>query len=220
MADGARGSEIAAVVIFLLVISLIAVALRCYTMGWILKKMFVEDYLAMVTMALYCAYSAFGLLGVQHGLGSHVADVARDDRIQARFWQFVCQAVYIVESTLTKYVVGLFLLRICVHQRWQCVTIWCMLGAATVFNVFLFFLAIFQCHPVAWYWYRYDPEPPFQGDCNAVQFATIPSYIAAFLNCLVDWTLGVILPASIVWKTQMETRVKVSVVAVLALGSM
>ena len=50
MAAENRGPELAAVIIFLMVFSTVTVGLRCYTMGFILKRFFAEDWLSVVTL--------------------------------------------------------------------------------------------------------------------------------------------------------------------------
>jgi len=50
MAAENRGPELAAVIIFLMVFSLVTVGLRCYTMGVVLKRFFAEDWLSVVTL--------------------------------------------------------------------------------------------------------------------------------------------------------------------------
>lgn len=44
-----RGTEMAIVSIVVTVISVVAVALRCYTMSAILKRFLIEDWLAVIT---------------------------------------------------------------------------------------------------------------------------------------------------------------------------
>jgi len=44
-----RGPELATIVITLLIFTFITVALRCYTMGVLMKRLFAEDYLAIIT---------------------------------------------------------------------------------------------------------------------------------------------------------------------------
>jgi hypothetical protein len=133
-------------------------------------------------------------------------------------WRWIATLLYIAIASLVKLVVGFFLLRICSHQRWQRVTIWVLMSAVSVFNIIYIFIAIFACRPVEYTWTRYDPTP-HQGSCNSTLFATIPTYVAAFLNVLADWILP-LLPATLVWKAKMERRKKISVCAVLALGSL
>jgi cytochrome bd-type quinol oxidase subunit 1 len=45
-----RGAELAGVIIFHLVFVVITIGLRCYSMGYILKRFFAEDWLAVVTL--------------------------------------------------------------------------------------------------------------------------------------------------------------------------
>lgn len=133
-------------------------------------------------------------------------------------WRWIGSLLYIAISTLSKYVVGLFLLRICSHRRWQRITIWTMLGLVTVFNVLYIFFDVFSCHPVAYEWTRYTDPPPATGFCNSTSMATVTTYVSAFFNVVVDWTLA-ILPSYLVWQAKMEFRKKISVSFVLALGS-
>lgn len=157
---------------------------------------------------------------MSHGVGKHVVDVSAPDRVRAVMWRWMASLFYIAISSLVKLVIGLFLLRIiAVHRRWQRVVLWVLMGAVTVFNIFYLFIAIFACRPVSYQWTRYDIEGVHEGECNSTLFATVPTYVGAFLNVLADWVLPV-LPAMLVRKTQMDTRRKVSVCAVISLGSM
>lgn len=45
-----RGPELAGVIIFFLAFTFITVGLRCYTMGHMMKRFYVEDWLAVVTL--------------------------------------------------------------------------------------------------------------------------------------------------------------------------
>ncbi|CAK7200915.1 hypothetical protein SEUCBS139899_003615 [Sporothrix eucalyptigena] len=217
MADGSRGPQLAAILISFLVLSIISTILRCYSMGIILKRFYIEDWLAVITICFYCAYTAVGLLSVHYGVGQHVVDVPPEDRVHAVMWRWIGSLLYIMISTATKYVVGLFLLRICSHCQWQRITIWVLLAIVTVFNVMYLFFDIFSCRPIEYQWTRYaDPAP--EGTCNATSFATVTTYVAAFLNVVADWVLAV-LPSYLVWQAKMERRKKISVSAVLALGS-
>lgn len=133
-------------------------------------------------------------------------------------WRWICTYFYIAISALLKVVVGLFLLRICSQQRWHSITFWALISIVTTYNLFFLFLAIFACRPVDYQWTGYNPVPT-SGKCNGALLATIPSYISVVITVLADWILP-LLPASLVWKARMEMRKKISVYAVLALGSM
>ncbi len=155
---------------------------------------------------------------MSYGVGKHVKDVPEGEPLDGNHVSMAGRASYIVISSLTKWIVGLFLLRICPNARWRKVTIWTIMGAVTIFNTVSVFLAIFSCQPVEYEWMRYSPNPP-PGECRTTSFALITSYVSAFLNVVGDWVVP-ILPATLVWKAQMNRKMKISVVALLALGSM
>ena len=168
---------------------------------------------------LYCVYSAAALEAIRHGLGRHVEAVPPEHRPMAVMWRWVASLLYIAISTLTKFVVGLFLLRICSHRRWQRRAIWAIMGTVAAFNSFYFFVALLACRPLAYEWTRYATPAPGEGECNSSLFATVPTYASALLNVVADWALPM-LPAAVVWRARLDRRTRLSVCAVLALGSM
>lgn len=135
-------------------------------------------------------------------------------------YRWLAQLAYIVESYLVKVIVSLLLIRICSasHQRWQRITIWALLVFVGLFYAAYFFIAIFACQPVQYYYTRYNPIPA-EGKCNSTSAATVVTYIATLLNIVSDWTLA-ILPATVVWQAQLDIRTKISVSVVLGIGSM
>lgn len=167
----------------------------------------------------YVAYSTFALLAIRYGLGRHVADVPVNDRSKALLFKWLGLITYALIAVLVKFIIGLFLLRICSQQRWQRITIWVLLGVVAVFNTFYILIGIFECIPVDYYWHRYDQKSHIKGKCSNRRLAAIPTYISLILNVLTDWTLA-LLPASFIWNAKMRIRMKISVSAVLGLGSM
>jgi hypothetical protein len=168
---------------------------------------------------LFTAYTICAALSVKYGLGSHVVDVPPEDRPKAIFFRWIVTILYVILSLLTKWIVGVFLLRICPRKRWRQITIWTTLGIITVFSLIYEIFAIRTCQPIELQWTRYNPIPATVGSCNPTTFATITTYIAAFLNVAADWILPA-LPATLIWKAQIQQREKVSIIILLALGSM
>jgi hypothetical protein len=158
-------------------------------------------------------------MNVKYGIGKHLIDVPPAHRPIAMMWRWIGTYFYIVITALVKIIIGLFLLRICNHQRWERITLRTTIGVVAVYNLFFVFLAIFACRPVEYQWTGYNYPVPAKGECNNSGWATYPSYVAGFLNVAADWILP-LLPARLVWKATMERRKKISVCAVLALGSM
>ncbi|KAL7928267.1 hypothetical protein V8C35DRAFT_245409 [Trichoderma chlorosporum] len=213
-----RGPEALAVILTLYIVSFAAISLRFYTHGFILKQFFVEDYISLISLALYTVYTVCAALSIKYGIGSHVIDVPPDNRPKAIFYRWIVTFIYVILSLLTKWTVGTFLLRICPHRRWRQVTIWTILAVITIFDLIYEVFAIRTCQPIELQWTRYNPIPSKVGSCNPTTFATITTYIAAFLNVIADWILPA-LPASLVWKAQIAQREKISIIILLALGS-
>lgn len=55
--DVSRGPQLEAVILGFLALCTVAVSLRSYTMGFILKRFFLEDYLAILALVRTCHYS-------------------------------------------------------------------------------------------------------------------------------------------------------------------
>ena len=159
------------------------------------------------------------MLGVQYGLGKHVDDVTPENRIQALKWKWAGQISYVVGSTLIKYVAGLLLLRLFAGQKWQRYSIIVLMVLLGLIQTVYLFIAIFQCTPIPFYWFRYTPDPPVEGQCLSPTLAIVPSYVSIVLGVVGDWYLA-LLPITLVWRIQMEKKVKISVVGILAIGSM
>lgn len=168
---------------------------------------------------LQCAFCIIVVVGVSYGLGAHVEHVPEVNRPKALVYKWAGQVAYIVVSTLVKFVVGIFLLRLCVNNNWQRLTIIVLLIVVGVFNAFYVFVAIFQCQPIEFYWYRYEPNAPVTGKCNGKALATIPTYFAVLIGIVSDLVLA-LLPATLIKGANLDKRTKISVCCVLALGSL
>lgn len=165
------------------------------------------------------AFCAFVVLGVHHGLGKHVDDVAPDHRVEALKWKWAGMITYVIGSTLIKFVAALLLLRLFKGQKWQRNSLIAIMALVGLVQVFYLFIAIFQCTPIPFYWFRYTEDAPVSGQCLKPDMATIPTYVSILLGVVSDWYLA-ILPITLVWNIKMEKKAKISIVAVLAIGSM
>ncbi|KAK1566093.1 uncharacterized protein LY79DRAFT_644367 [Colletotrichum navitas] len=217
--DDERGTQLLYIAVIFTVISIVSLGLRCYTMGVILKRFFLADWVAALTGLNQCALCAFTVLGVHYGLGKHVDDVSPENRIQALKWKWAAQVSYVVGSTLIKFIAGLLLLRLFTGQKWQRNSIIVLMVLLGLVQTAYLFIAIFQCTPIPFYWYRFTPDSPVKGKCNSRILAIVPSYISILLGVFSDWYLA-LLPITLVWGMQMQKKVKISVVGILAVGSM
>jgi hypothetical protein len=159
------------------------------------------------------------LLAVHFGLGRHLDDVPNENRPTALMWKWAGQIDYIAVSTLVKFVVGIFIARLCDPRSWQRITITVLLVTVGIFYILYMLEAIFQCRPIAYVWWREQPNSPVTGECNSTELATIPTYIAMILGVVSDWILA-LLPISLVRRLDFDWKTKISIVCVLAMGTM
>ncbi|KAK9419580.1 putative Integral membrane protein [Seiridium unicorne] len=213
-----RAPQFQGVLIAFLIACTISVAARVYTRVALVRIFAAEDWLAVATFVLYVAYTACALIATTHGLCSHVSDVSLEERPKAIMWRWIAITFYILVSGMTKLIVGIFLTRVCTRQRWHNITLWVIMGVIAVYSVFYAVLNINSCHPIEHEWLRYGVDPVDLTHCNNKWLGTIPTYIAAFLNVLVDWILAIV-PATVLWNLKMEKKLKITTYIVLAIGS-
>lgn len=129
-------------------------------------------------------------------------------------WWWCCEPVYITAMMATKASICVFLLRIAVKAVHKSI-IWTVLAVHQLYSVFFFFIFVFQCQPAQYFWTRWTGA---KGSCLNPQIAVDTLYAFSAISCAGDWILG-ILPIFIVWSLQMNTRTKMSVAVILAVGA-
>lgn len=113
--------------------------------------------------------------------------------------------------------IAIFLLRVCVLKVHKMI-IWTVLTVTEIYSFFFFLLFVLQCRPTSLFWLRYTDSPP-EGQCLDPSVVAKAFYAYSAISCWTDWTFS-ILPVFLVWKLQMSTKVKISVVCILATGAM
>lgn len=214
MAAEDRGPQVAAVAILFLTLSWVAVSLRCYVRTIMMKSFGADDSLAVASLVLFTLYCTFVLKGVEYGTGQHLANIPVAHIPIALKWWWCCELAYVSCTAVLKASISIFLLRICI-KRGQTITIWIVISVVMVFSIFYFFLIIFQCHPIDYFWTQYAGA---HGKCVNPNVIADSTYAHSAISALSDWTLG-ILPIFLVWDLAMNPRTKVSVALILALGA-
>ena len=90
-----------------------------------------------------------------------------------------------------------------------------MAATAMVGSIYLF-VALFQCHPISFYW---DFSPNAKGHCISPNVLVTISYVASALNGLADWCFG-ILPIFVVKDLNMKRNTKIVVAGILGFAAM
>ncbi|KAM3083597.1 hypothetical protein ACMFMG_004243 [Clarireedia jacksonii] len=162
----------------------------------------------------FVLFSTFVLLGVHYGTGRHVWDIPPEDLPKGLKWWWSCEAVYVVSNMGLKLSIGIFLLRISV-ARIHRIIIYAAVIVIEVSSVAYFFIFILQCIPSEYFWTQYVGG---KGKCLNPKITVDASYAYSAITCACDWTLGII-PIFVVWNLQMNSRTKLSVGIILAVGA-
>lgn len=124
--------------------------------------------------------------------------------------------LYTITTVLLRGSIAVFILRIC-FNRIHKVIIYATIGTIICFSIFYFFLVIFQCHPVSYYWTRFEPD--LEGTCLDPMVFTAASYTHSVVSASADWVLG-LLPIWLIWNLRLDTRTKLAAGILLSCGVM
>lgn len=114
---------------------------------------------------------------------------------------------------LAKCSIGFFLLRITPSKIHRYI-IYAALGLTIFCTVAFFFIALFQCSPVWWFWVRSGP-----GSCIDIDIIIDITYAYSATAIITDVTLTV-LPIMLVWKLQMDRKTKIALIPILGMACM
>lgn len=100
--------------------------------------------------------------------------------------------------------------------RWVTYCIYGVISMTVIFTMFYFFFILFACSPVDFFWMRILS---LNGHCRDPSTMVAATYAHGAIMAFSDLTLA-ILPLFVVKDLQMSRKQKISIVALLALGSM
>lgn len=129
-------------------------------------------------------------------------------------WFWIGEILYICAAMAMRASICVLLLRICV-SRWHNITLWALLVINMMFSITSLGLIVFQCKPTEFFWTQYLGAT---GKC--IDHVPLINFTYAFsgISVVSDCIIG-ILPIFLVWKLQMNLRMKLSVAAILSLGA-
>ncbi|KAF6804786.1 integral membrane protein [Colletotrichum sojae] len=206
-----RGPELLGVNIFFTVAAIIATALRCYVRAGIVKAFGRDDWLMVLALLFFVAYSSFSSVGVRYGTGRHFTDLPKEGIRSAMECWFYCYLFYALSMITSKMSIAYFLLRIATRK----IHIWIIYTAMlfTVLAGFVFFLVtLFQCMPVSYFWNK-----DLDGKCIDVNVVIALAYLYSAFSVISDLTFA-ILPGFLVWGLQLKRRAKLALIPLLVMG--
>jgi hypothetical protein len=159
----------------------------------------------------------------QWGAGRHIWDLdnVAVDLPKAIMGWYLCEPLFILANLCLKLSIGVFLTRLATtrRERWA---FWAANFLNFISSMYFFFLFVFQCWPVQYFWTQYKPgvkaKPgqPATGHCIDMEVIIVSIYVYSCISCALDWAFC-IYPSVLVWKLNLNLRTRVSVIAILIL---
>ena len=175
----------------------------------------VDDYAMLCTLILFTAYITCQIGGAVHGSGKRRSQMTDENaQIALRYW-FFCEVFYTLSTSVLKFAIGFFLLRITVNK----IHIWIIriiMAVSAVLGISYCCVVVFQCKPVSYWW---DLDPTHHGKCISASLVANATYVVSALNSFADWVFGT-LPIFIVKDLQMKRSVKVVVSTIIGFAAM
>ncbi|KAK6850723.1 hypothetical protein PG989_014991 [Apiospora arundinis] len=177
------------------------------------RKAWGPDDWAMVATIPVWVVSQVGMIGMAYsGVGALDATLTAQQKADANFWFYVFQEFWCFTLVTLKWSLGFTLLRIGDGKRWVQIIIYTCLALVTVCTGGTGMYLFFQCTPVEKNWH-----PELEGACKPREIQTVLSFLVAAVSITTDWIFAT-LPFALIWKLQMGSRVKASVIGLLGLG--
>jgi hypothetical protein len=195
---------------FLLILALVSIP---HLISEPSTRIYFHSQVLIYIKIFFIVFCASALAAVSLGAGQHLTAITPENVPKALRLCWLCEMFYTITTVFTRLSTAVFLIRLSTQRvhKW---TIYITVATFMVFSIFYFFLVLFQCSPVDYFWKVHDGE---KGHCinrNIIPAASIANSVISFVA---DWILG-LLPIAILKDLQMNKRTKWSVAGLLSLG--
>lgn len=194
-----RGSTLTATAVVFLVLTWLALIARGWVRVRITRRLWFDDYVLLVSMAMFNIFVGMYLMAVYWGLGKHMEDPKiKSLRNSVQAW-FYGDIFYTICSATFRLAAGEQLIRH-VTRKSQLWVVYTLTWINIIYNFYMVFILIFQCRPIYYFWERTVFDSPVQGMCRLniarwslhlqsataaiidIVFATMPLWIMKDLN--------------------------------------
>ncbi|KAF7861381.1 hypothetical protein EAF04_007946 [Stromatinia cepivora] len=199
-------------------LAFIGVVLRCYVRYFMQKVMGWDDWLMLMSLAIYTTYVGSVLIGLHYGTGRHQEDLKEINFLLGiRFW-YVGELLYIVTMTAIKTSISLFYLRILISP-WQRFSVKCIMWIVIIFGFSYLCCATVQCWPIKFIWERYATTSSVgTGSCLPKEVVLGGTYLHSTISAGSDWALA-LLPIVMIWNVQMQMGLRFIIWGIVLCGA-
>jgi hypothetical protein len=160
-------------------------------------------------------YTITLLTGIHYGTGQRTADISVADSVHAMRCWWLCFLAYATTITFAKLSLGFFFFRLTSIITLHRIATIIITTSAVVIGVTYFFLSLFQCAPVDFFWTRMRGVT--DGKCINMDVIIGMTYLYGSVAAATDIGFGVLLGA-LVWRLNVERRTKVLIAPLLGMA--
>jgi hypothetical protein len=162
----------------------------------------------------FVLYTISSNIGTHYGTGRHHRDLDIEEVENARHCWWFCYLFYTWSMIFSKLSIGWLLLRISIRRIHSWI-IYAAMFTSVVAGITFFFVIIFQCNPVSFFWQRRTQS----GTCIPNIAIVGLGYVYSTFSIISDFTFAII-PAFLVWHLQLKRRAKLALIPLITMGCM
>ncbi|KAF3038606.1 hypothetical protein E8E12_000602 [Didymella heteroderae] len=196
-------------------LSIVTTVLRCYVRVKVIKKWGWDDTFIILAFITHMWYTVTLLTGIHYGTGQRTADISVTDLVHAMRCWWLCFLAYASTITFAKLSLGFFFLRLTSIITLHRIATIIITTAAVVIGVTYFFLSLFQCAPVDFFWTRMQGVTG--GKCISMEVIIGMTYLYGAIAAATDIGFGLLLGA-LVWRLKVECKTKVLIAPLLGMA--
>lgn len=197
-------------------VALPPVLLRTWARATLMKRFGVDDWLMILAMVSFTFNTVICFEGAVHGTGRHYWNLQPDSMTTAFEWWYFAYLTYCTSMILVKSSIACFLLRL-TPDRAHRIIIYIAWGLTVLCGIAFFFIAMFQCKPISFFWTRVV-DPMSGGSCISIDTIIYVTYTYSAFSIITDFTFT-ILPICMVWQLQMSLRTKFALLPILSMAA-
>ncbi|OAA52904.1 integral membrane protein [Cordyceps fumosorosea ARSEF 2679] len=194
-------------------ISIAVVLGRIYTRSRVLKRITIDDYLAVFTLLLSLGNAILLSISCYYGLGQSITSLADPARISNTVkYVYLCEFFSIMCPCFGRISFALMLLSLTPPTVTRRGLLWTVIITAFVIDLGTLIISFSQCRPIAAFWDGRDNP-----DCWPKQVQRDAGFFQGSYGSAVDLTLAAF-PASLFWNLQMSLKQRISLSAMMGFG--
>ncbi|KAK4212061.1 hypothetical protein QBC37DRAFT_202616 [Rhypophila decipiens] len=211
-----RGPQLFAVNTVGIILSGITCILRCIVRTRVVKGFGLDDWLMAIATVFYLIFCTCSNIGISHGTGRHKADLTPEQYTRSMNLWFFCYLSYACSMIAVKLSIGCFLLRVTITRLHKWI-IYFSAAITCVSCLTFFFLALFQCNPISYFWTRNQDLDGTQGGCINAGVLVAMAYLYSVMSVITDLSFA-LLPAWVVGQLNMGKKAKFAVMGLMGMG--